>query len=57
MKEEPSLPLPFLELPYFNGLGGYTLAGGQGGIDTYLHLSPRKRHLTLTSLHRVGFRR
>jgi cyclic beta-1,2-glucan synthetase len=39
MKEETSLPLPFLELPYFNGLGGYTLAGGQGGIDTYLHLS------------------
>ena len=23
-REEPSQPLPFLELPYFNGLGGFT---------------------------------
>lgn len=27
LKEEPSRPLPFLELPYFNGLGGYTPDG------------------------------
>lgn len=27
IKEEPSRPLPFLELPYFNGLGGYTKDG------------------------------
>jgi len=27
VKEEPSRPLPFLELPYFNGLGGYTADG------------------------------
>jgi cyclic beta-1,2-glucan synthetase len=26
-KDEPSQPLPFLELPYFNGLGGYTPDG------------------------------
>lgn len=26
-KEVPSRPLPFLELPYFNGLGGYTPDG------------------------------
>lgn len=27
IKEEPSRPLQFLELPYFNGLGGYTADG------------------------------
>lgn len=27
IKEEPSSPLPFLELPYFNGLGGYSADG------------------------------
>lgn len=27
VREEPSRPLPFLELPYFNGLGGYTADG------------------------------
>ncbi len=27
VKDEPSRPLPFLELPYFNGLGGYTADG------------------------------
>ncbi|HVV44667.1 MAG TPA: hypothetical protein VHC72_05660, partial [Bryobacteraceae bacterium] len=26
-QEEPSAPLPFLELPYFNGLGGFTRDG------------------------------
>jgi cyclic beta-1,2-glucan synthetase len=34
-KEEPSPPLPFLELPYFNGLGGFTQDGREYGI--YLH--------------------
>ncbi len=27
IQDEPSRPLPFLELPYFNGLGGYTPDG------------------------------
>lgn len=27
MKDEPSRPLPFLELPYYNGWGGYTADG------------------------------
>ena len=30
--EEPSPPLPFLELPYFNGLGGFTKDGGEYAI-------------------------
>lgn len=34
-KEEPSSPLPFLELPYFNGLGGFTPDGREYAI--YLH--------------------
>jgi cyclic beta-1,2-glucan synthetase len=34
-REEPSAPLPFLELPYFNGLGGFTQDGREYGI--YLH--------------------
>ena len=32
--EEPSVPLPFLELPYFNGLGGFTKDGRE--YATYL---------------------
>jgi cyclic beta-1,2-glucan synthetase len=31
-QEEPSLPLPFLELPYFNGLGGFTPDGREYAI-------------------------
>jgi cyclic beta-1,2-glucan synthetase len=31
-QEEPSAPLPFLELPYFNGLGGFTPDGRQYAI-------------------------
>ena len=31
-KEEPSKPLPFLELPYFNGLGGFTSDGKEYAI-------------------------
>ena len=30
--EEPSRPLPFLELPYFNGLGGFTPDGREYAI-------------------------
>ncbi len=30
--EEPSRPLPFLELPYFNGLGGFTANGREYAI-------------------------
>ena len=32
LKEEPSAPLPFLELPYFNGLGGFTPDGKEYAI-------------------------
>lgn len=31
-REEPSGPLPFLELPYFNGLGGFTADGREYAI-------------------------
>ncbi|HXA50806.1 MAG TPA: glycosyl hydrolase family 65 protein, partial [Candidatus Acidoferrum sp.] len=31
-QEEPSQPLPFLELPYFNGVGGFTLDGREYAI-------------------------
>jgi len=31
-EEEPSLPLPFLELPYFNGIGGFTPDGREYAI-------------------------
>jgi cyclic beta-1,2-glucan synthetase len=31
-REEPSRPLPFLELPYFNGLGGFTSDGREYAI-------------------------
>ncbi len=31
-REEPSSPLPFLELPYFNGLGGFTADGREYAI-------------------------
>ena len=30
--EEPSAPLPFMELPYFNGLGGFTPDGSEYAI-------------------------
>jgi len=32
LKEEPSAPLPFMELPYFNGLGGFTPDGKEYAI-------------------------
>jgi cyclic beta-1,2-glucan synthetase len=35
-QEEPSRPLPFLELPYFNGLGGFT----QDGREYAIYLKP-----------------
>jgi cellobiose phosphorylase len=31
-REEPSAPLPFMELPYFNGLGGFTRDGREYAI-------------------------
>ncbi len=31
-QEVPSRPLPFLELPYFNGLGGFTKDGGEYAV-------------------------
>lgn len=34
--EEPSRPLPFLELPYFNGIGGFT----QDGRDYATYMRP-----------------
>jgi cyclic beta-1,2-glucan synthetase len=34
--EQPSQPLPFLELPYFNGLGGFT----QDGREYAIYLGP-----------------
>ncbi|MEO8028359.1 MAG: hypothetical protein ABI823_17890, partial [Bryobacteraceae bacterium] len=37
--EEPSSPLPFLELPYFNGLGGFTADGREYAI----YLKPGSR--------------
>lgn len=36
IREEPSRPLPFLELPYFNGLGGYT----EDGRSYVIYLGP-----------------
>lgn len=38
-REEPSSPLPFLELPYFNGLGGFTPDGREYAI----YLGPRDK--------------
>ena len=38
--EEPSSPLPFLELPYFNGLGGFTADGREYAI----YLAPGHGH-------------
>ncbi len=37
--EEPSVPLPFLELPYFNGLGGFT----QDAREYAIYLSPKDK--------------
>lgn len=36
IRDEPSQPLPYLELPYFNGLGGYT----PNGKEYAIYLSP-----------------
>jgi cyclic beta-1,2-glucan synthetase len=36
VQEEPSQPLPFLQLPYFNGLGGFT----QDGHEYATYLAP-----------------
>ena len=32
VEEQPSEPLPFLELPYFNGVGGFTADGREYAI-------------------------
>jgi len=32
IQEEPSAPLPFMELPYFNGLGGFTPDGHEYAV-------------------------
>jgi cyclic beta-1,2-glucan synthetase len=32
VEEEPSAPLPFMELPYFNGVGGFTADGREYAI-------------------------
>lgn len=32
IEEQPSAPLPFLELPYFNGLGGFTADGREYAV-------------------------
>ncbi len=32
IQEEPSTPLPFMELPYFNGLGGFTPDGREYAV-------------------------
>ena len=39
VKDEPSPPLPFMELPYFNGLGGFTADGREYAI----YLGPNDR--------------
>jgi cyclic beta-1,2-glucan synthetase len=36
IREEPSQPLPFLDLPYFNGLGGFT----KDGLEYATYLAP-----------------
>src|SRR5205085_2828393 len=36
-EEQPSAPLPFLELPYFNGLGGFT----RDGREYAIYLAPK----------------
>lgn len=32
MEDEPSSPLPFMELPYFNGFGGFTADGSEYAV-------------------------
>lgn len=39
MREEPSRPLPFLELPYFNGLGGFSTDGRSYVIYLEKHMN------------------
>src|SRR4030095_9865325 len=39
IEEQPSVSLPFLELPYFNGLGGFTVDGSEYAI----HLAPNAK--------------
>ena len=63
-KEEPSAPLPFLELPYFNGLGGFTADGreyaiylGPGAVTPapWINVMANSRFGTLVSESGLGF--
>ena len=63
-KEEPSAPLPFLELPYFNGLGGFTGDGreyaiymGPGAVTPtpWVNVMANPRFGTLVSESGLGF--
>src|SRR5947199_9930901 len=38
-REEPSAPLPFMELKYFNGLGGFT----EDGKEFVIYLAPNQQ--------------
>jgi cyclic beta-1,2-glucan synthetase len=62
--EEPSAPLPFLELPYFNGLGGFTPNGKEyavylkPGINTptpWVNVMANSRFGTMVSESGLGF--
>ncbi|HYV62327.1 MAG TPA: glucoamylase family protein [Bryobacteraceae bacterium] len=62
--EEPSSPLPFLELPYFNGLGGFTGDGREYAIylapDTvtpapWINVMANARFGTVVSESGLGF--
>jgi cyclic beta-1,2-glucan synthetase len=62
--EEPSAPLPFLELPYFNGLGGFTPDGKEHatylkpGSDTpapWVNVMANSRFGTMVSESGLGF--
>ncbi|MCU1335749.1 MAG: glycosyltransferase 36 [Bryobacterales bacterium] len=62
--EEPSSPLPFLELPYFNGLGGFTGDGREYAIylapDTvtpapWINVMANAQFGTLVSESGLGF--
>jgi cellobiose phosphorylase len=46
--EEPSAPLPFLELPYFNGLGGFTTDGREYAIFLGKNETPHGTELSNT---------
>jgi cyclic beta-1,2-glucan synthetase len=64
IEEEPSAPLPFLELPYFNGLGGFTPDGKEyaiylkPGVTTpapWVNVMSNRRFGTMVSESGLGF--